>query len=315
MHKPFAEFKVVTKCFKKLCALQDVEFALAPGEIFGFIGPNGAGKTTTVRLMLGFYAPTHGTVRILGCDPVTEFHRLGGQVGIMLEQPGILQRLTAREYLEYFGALVGFSRGDMRLRAAELLEMVQLPDRADSRLAEFSKGMRQRISLARCLLSRPRLIILDEPFDGLDIETRCLIRDTLPQVCENQGTAVFITSHNLPEIEEISDTVAIIKQGHILAVDRTDALKSRVANPNILIVSLSGDYDEEKLTKLVPDANYRRRTRDLVLNLNDSRVSRDEFLMQLLRAGISVRSVCQKTPSLEDVYFALTKAPLEGRAS
>jgi ABC-2 type transport system ATP-binding protein len=307
--KFIVEFKHVEKCFKSLVALQDVSFTLKPGEIFGLIGPNGSGKTTAVRLMLGFYTPTNGTVRIFGNDPSTEFHRFGPRVGIMLEQPGILEKLTAREYLEYFGALLRIPSGDLHPRVCELLQLVGLSDHANIRLGQFSKGMRQRISLSRCLLNCPQLMVLDEPFDGLDIESRRLMLDILPQVSKERQTTVFVTSHNLAEVEEISDRIAIIKQGRILAVDRMDSLRERVTKGRVLVVNLAHDYTEENISQLVPEAEYCRKTHDLMFNLDVTSLNQDELLMRLLKSGISINSVGGESASLEEVYFALTKMP------
>jgi ABC-2 type transport system ATP-binding protein len=305
------EFEAIEKSFKKLQALRDVSFYIQKGEIFGFIGPNGSGKTTTARLLLGFYKPTRGIVRIFGHNPATEFHRVGARVGVMLEQAGMRDSLTAYEYLEYFGGLLRIPPADLQPLARELIQLVGLSDRAHDFLKTFSKGMRQRLCLARCLLNHPRLLVLDEPFDGLDAESRRLILDILPQVSKEQGTAVFVTSHNLAEVEEISDRVAIIKQGRLLAVDKMESLKKQVVNARLLVVNLTHDCTEEEIAQLVPDAEYRRKSRDLVFNLDKINGSQDELLMRLLKSGISINSVVKESASLEDVYFALTKAAQE----
>ncbi|MGA2179430.1 MAG: ABC transporter ATP-binding protein [Verrucomicrobiota bacterium] len=303
------EFENVDKDFKKLRALRDVSFTIGEGEIFGFVGPNGCGKTTTIRLALGIYKPNRGMVRVFGRNPCTQAHQFGLQVGVMLEQPGMVDDLTADEYLEYFGGIFRLSSTDTRTISRELLKLLGLSDRAKSLLKTFSKGMRQRLSLARCLLNRPRLIVLDEPFDGLDAESRRLMLDILPQVSKKQGTTIFITSHNLAEIEELSHRVAIIKQGHIVAMDDMESLRRRAGSARLLVVNLAQDYPRDKIVQLAPSGEYRTQTHDLVLKIDPSNGNCDDLLKRLLQSGISVNSMRTEIASLEDVYFALTKEP------
>lgn len=311
MSDVIVHFESVDKDFKSLHALRGISFEIKQGEVLGFIGPNGCGKTTTARLILGFYRPTKGIVRVFGKNPVSDFGDIGSRVGVMLEQPGIHERLTANEYLEYFGGLLRMSRENVKPRARQLLSLVGLSDRANSYLGTFSKGMRQRVSLARCLLNHPRLVILDEPFDGLDIESRRIILDIMPVVAKEQGTSVFVTSHNLAEVEEISHRVAIIKHGTILALDDVISLKRCVPRRHVLIVNLARDYPKELIAQVASDAEYAPHTRDLIFNLDSTSGTHDELLMRLLRAGISINSVGGDSTSLEDVYFALTKTPTQ----
>lgn len=303
------EFNNVDKNFKKLRALRDVSFAIGEGEVFGFVGPNGCGKTTTIRLALGIYKPNRGLVRVFGRNPCTQAHQFGLQVGVMLEQPGMVDDLTADEYLQYFGGILRLPSSVARARSHELLKLLGLSDRAKSLLKTFSKGMRQRLSLARCLLNHPRLIVLDEPFDGLDVESRRMILDILPQVSKEQGATVFITSHNLAEIEELSHRVAIIKQGHIVAMDDMESLRRRAGSARLLVVNLAQDYPPDKIAQLAPGGEYCPQTRDLVFKIDPANGSCDDLLMRLLKSGVSVNSMRTETASLEDVYFALTKEP------
>jgi ABC-2 type transport system ATP-binding protein len=311
MYDIAVSFETVRKCFDKIEALRGISFEMQAGEVFGFIGPNGCGKTTTVRLMLGFYKPKHGTVRIFGSDPASKLSRVGSRIGVMLEQPGIYDYLTAKEYLEFYGGIYRMPSSLLRARTQELLKLVGLSDRANSLLRTYSKGMRQRISMARCMLNEPLLMILDEPFDGLDVESRRIILDILPRLAKERGTAVFVTSHNLAEVEEISSRVAIIKQGRILAVDTIDLLKSRITNSKVLLINLARDYQESEIAKLVPDAEYSRKTLNLKFNLASVNGNQNELLTRLLQAGISINSVSAESTTLEDVYFALTKEAQE----
>jgi len=311
MSRLTVEVEGVARQIDKFWALRGVSFDVEEGEIFGFIGPNGSGKTTTAMLMLGMHRPTRGSIRIFGADPATEFQRIGGRVSVMLEKPGMLDKLTAFEYLEFFGGILGIRPTDLSPRIRELLELVGLSDRARSYVETFSKGMQQRISLARCLLNRPGLMVLDEPFDGLDVESRRVMLDILPWASKEQGTAVFITSHNLAEVEEISDRVAIIKEGRILAIDRMISLRKRVTRPRRLVVNLAEDYPLERISRFARLGEYHRSARNLVFDLDAINGSKSELLMQLLESGISINSFGEESTSLEDVYFAVTRDPLE----
>jgi ABC-2 type transport system ATP-binding protein len=307
MSEVVVAFGKVSKRFKEVEALRDVSFDVMEGEILGFVGPNGCGKTTTVRLMSGFYKPTKGRVRVFGSDPARELSQIGSRLGVMLEQPGIHGYLTGREYLEYYGGIFRMPSSVIGKRCPELLRLVGLSDRADSLLRTFSKGMRQRISMARCMLNRPKLMVLDEPFDGLDVESRRVVLDLLPRVSKEEATSVFITSHNLAEIEEVSDRIAIIKQGRVIAIDKMESLRNRVINRKVVVVNLAKDYPEEEVARLFPEADYRRRERNLVFTMDGVAESHNELLRRILDAGMAVYSVSAESDSLEDIYFALTK--------
>jgi ABC-2 type transport system ATP-binding protein len=307
MHGVVARFQSVYKKFKRIEALRGISFELCAGEILSFIGPNGSGKTTTIRHCLGFYKPDSGVVRVLGHDPSTDFGPVGRQLGIMLEQPGLCDHLTASEYLDFFGALFGLSGPLRRERTRELLEVAGLSDRAESKVAEFSKGMRQRLSLARCLINRPRLLLLDEPFDGIDVETRRHILDLLPSLAHEDGAAVLVTSHNLPEVDRISDRIAIISKGRIAALDRPDALRRQRIAANRLVITIGNGPIHEYLeaVKGLHGAAFDPATRQLTIDAEDLRP--DDVLRQLLARNISVTSVSEDRPTLEDAYFALTR--------
>jgi ABC-type multidrug transport system ATPase subunit len=219
----------VTKRFGKVQALRGLTLDIRSGELFALIGPNGCGKTSAIRIILGFYTPDSGTVRVLGVDPITAFGRIGPQMGVMLDQPGLTDRLTAEEYLECYCGLLGVSRSDARDRVKRVLNAVRLSNDRRRLLETFSKGMRQRISLARAILNEPRLLVLDEPFDGIDNESRRDLLDVLRRIAHDNGTTVFLTSHNLYDIDRLSDRVAIVNRGRVIATGSPEALRSEYA--------------------------------------------------------------------------------------
>lgn len=209
-------------------ALRDVSFTVQAGEVVGLLGPNGAGKTTTVRLLNGLFPPTDGTLRVLGVDPQTQGEAVRRQSGVLTETPALYERLTARQNLHFFGTLAGMPPDALRARCAELLRFFELEDRADERVATFSKGMKQRLALARALLHRPRLLFLDEPTSGLDPEAARQVHQLIASLRSADGQTVLICTHHLYEAELLCDRLAILNRGRLLALGSLDELRRQV---------------------------------------------------------------------------------------
>lgn len=315
MPETVVQFDDVSKKFKRVHALRDLSFHVGVGEVFGFIGPNGCGKTTTIRTLLGFYKPDSGTVRVFGHDPLCDFASIGPSIGVMLDRPGLCDFITAAEYLEYYAGLLGIPRARALQERARTLQIVGLKDRAGDLLSGFSKGMRQRISLARCLLNRPRLLILDEPFDGIDVEARRDLTQILPDICRRDGTAVFVTSHNLPEIEKISHRVAVVKVGRIVGLDTPDALRHHAGEKSLIVITIADGTTGDELLRILPQASFDAERRELKVEVGSGSLTRDGVLKALVTNGVSISGLTAGT-TLEDVYFSLTQAgaPQEGKA-
>ncbi len=292
-----------------------MSFDIFPGEVFSCIGPNGSGKTTAIRHMLGFYKPDRGTVQVFGRDPASQFSEIGPGLGVMLEQPGLCDSLTPSEYLDFYAGLFGIARAQIQQRKNELLKLAGLSGRSEQRIEGFSKGMRQRLSLARCLINHPRLLLLDEPFDGIDVETRRHILDLLPRLAHEGGAAVFVTSHNLPEVDRISDRVAIVKDGRIVALDRPDSLRERATRRRRLVITVrDGPVDLcMELQRSLPGITYAADTKELRIESGDGAPKSDTVLRLLLARGIGVSSITEERSTLEDAYFALTRGVEESR--
>lgn len=308
MSQVVVSFIDVEKRFASIRALCGTSFDVHEGEIFGLIGPNGCGKTTTVRLMLGFYKPTSGKVSVCERDPQSHYHEIGQKIGVMLELTGVNDSLTALEYLEYYGVIFDMRRSDVEKMSWELLELVGLTERAHSLLKTFSKGMRQRVSLARCLLNSPRLIVMDEPFDGLDVDSRRKILDVLAKESRENGVTVFLTSHNLAEVDEISDRVAIMKSGQVLAIGNTAELKAALPNRKTVRVVLAKDFTEGEIAALIPDYTYQQSGRTLQFNIESSNGDKNAILSRLIALGLPIASVQDESATLEDLYFEVTKS-------
>jgi ABC-2 type transport system ATP-binding protein len=202
----------LTKVIGDRTIVDDVSFDLRPGEVFGFLGPNGAGKTTTIRMLVGLIRPTHGSVTVCGFDIRKEFEKAMRCVGCIVENPDLYRFMTGRENLEHFARMLRVPRSEIERVAA----MVNLASRLDQRVGTYSLGMRQRLGIAQAMLGNPRVLILDEPANGLDPAGIREIRELLRTLAAERGLAVFVSSHLLGEIELTADRVAIIHKGRIL---------------------------------------------------------------------------------------------------
>jgi ABC-2 type transport system ATP-binding protein len=212
----------LTRTFNALCAVDHISFAVEPGQVFGFLGPNGAGKTTTIRMLTGQLRPTDGRATVMGCDVVQERQDLKPQIGVVWEVQNLYQRLSAVDNLLFSARLYGIDRR----RIDEVLEFVGLTARAKDRLKEYSNGMKQRLLIARALLHAPRVLFLDEPTRGLDPGVGRDIRGLVTELAR-AGTTVFLTTHYMEEADRLSDRVAILDHGRIVALDTPAALKLR----------------------------------------------------------------------------------------
>jgi len=228
----------LTKHFGKVVALDHLDLAVQPGEIFGFLGPNGAGKTTTVKMLLGLVHATAGEARLFGCAPGDP--RAMARVGFLPEHFRFHPWLTGAGFLDLHGRLYGLDAAERKERIPRLLERVGLADRAGTRLAEFSKGMAQRIGLAQALLNDPELVVLDEPTSGLDPLGRREVRDLIREL-RDAGVSVFLNSHFLSEVEITCDRVAIVKHGRVVRIGTLDELTRQAVEVEIRASGLTAE--------------------------------------------------------------------------
>ncbi len=210
-------------------AIDALNFEVHRGEVFGLLGPNGAGKTTTVRLLNGMFAPSQGKIRVLDFDPQAEGAAIRERSGVLTETPALYERLTARQNLRFFGVLAGLSDTDIARRSDELLALFGLSARANERTAAYSKGMKQRLALARAWLNHPKILFLDEPTSGLDPEAALQVRELIADVRQKEGTTVLICTHNLDEAQRLCDRLLIMRQGTSLAQGSLQDLRSLVS--------------------------------------------------------------------------------------
>jgi ABC-2 type transport system ATP-binding protein len=218
------------KRFKQFWAVDGLGISVGPGRILALLGQNGAGKTTTVRLLSGLLLPTRGTARIAGYDVSTGGHHIREQVGVLTELHGLYGRMTAEEYLDFFGQLYRVSAGTRTARINYLLEYFGLAPARGQRIGEYSKGMRQKLALARALIHEPPVLLLDEPTSAMDPESSQLVRNEISRLRSAQRS-IIICTHNLAEAEALADSVAIIYQGRILVQGTQAELRQKVLGP------------------------------------------------------------------------------------
>ena len=286
-----------------------MDFSVERGELFGLLGPNGAGKTTTIKMLITLLLPTSGSARVLGYDVVEDPREVRRRVGYVFGgERGLYERLSARDNLRYFAELYGVPPREQGARIGELVELVGLTGRERERVEGYSRGMRQRLHIARGLLHRPEVLFLDEPSIGIDPIGARELRGTVAGLVE-QGTTVLLTTHYMFEADELCDRIAVIAGGQIVATGTPEELKARVGEGSVVEVEVFGDAEPARACAGalpgVRSATAEDRGQAQVL------VVRSEPGAEVTQAvlgcldGISVGRVATRSPTLEDAYVEL----------
>jgi ABC-2 type transport system ATP-binding protein len=292
-------------------ALRGLELSVPRGEIFGFIGPNGAGKTTTIRILATLVLADSGTASIGGIPVADDPHGVRELVGYMPDYFGVYDRLTAQEYLEFYAACHGVPRRRRRKVARELLELVDLGERSEDLVDTLSRGMQQRLGLARALVHDPQVLLLDEPASGLDPRARVEMRELVREM-RRMGKTILISSHILPELEELCTWVGFIDRGRMVTVGPVTDVRNQVTSGRRLRVDLV-DSEDEKL--LAAQRAIRERLgvvevsiveQHLEVTVEDS-FPDQELLGELVRADVGVRSFAPVTGDLSEAFMRLTE--------
>lgn len=290
--------------FGAIRALDHLSLEVPAGIVFGFLGPNGAGKTTAIRVFLGLVEPTAGSARVLGFDTRRESHRIRDHSGALLEHPGLYERLTAEQNLEFAGRVWRMSSTERRARIRELLEQFGLWDRRGEAAGKWSRGMKQKLAVARAVFHRPPLVFLDEPTAGLDPVASAALRDDLAALAEGQGVTIFLTTHNLVEAERLCDVVGVIRRGRLAAMGPPASLRAndsaivRVTGSGIdqAIVSASASMPGVVAAALVNGA--------LEVRLNDGAPAAPLVAM-LVERGVAIEEVRRDRQTLEEAFLEL----------
>ena len=225
--QPSIVMRSLTRKFGDFTAVDDVNLEVAPGQFFGFLGPNGAGKSTTIKMLTGLLAPTSGEMQILGMDLVKNGVEVKQHIGVVPEGMGLFVRLTGSEYLNFVGRMYGLDRETTARRAAELLEFMQLADEPKKLIADYSHGMQKKLAMAAAVIHTPKILFLDEPFEGVDAIASGTLKTMLQRMISN-GATIFLTSHVLEIVERLCSHVAIINHGKLVAQGSMEELRAGV---------------------------------------------------------------------------------------
>ena len=283
-------------------AVQNVSLELEPGEVFGFLGPNGAGKTTTVKLLNGMLTPTEGICRVLGSDPALEPEKVHAVSGVVTEHARMYENLTGLENLVFYAELYGISADEAARRSESLLKEMELEEAKDRKLAAWSTGMRQRLSLARALIHRPKILFLDEPTSGLDPESAQNVNRMIREMAENSGITVFLCTHQLRYAQEICTRYGLIEEGRLLAEGTLDELRSETFSRITLQI---------RAGSMPPEMGFRQTGAQEYEASIHSEDEIPEIVRRIAAAGGDIYKVEARQPDLEDIYFALTAAGRE----
>jgi ABC-2 type transport system ATP-binding protein len=289
-------------------ALDDLTIDVPAGIVFGFLGPNGAGKTTTIRLLLGLLEPSSGGAEVLGFDTRTQSQQIRERTGALLEHSGLYERLTAYDNLELYGRIAHMPAADRRARIQELLSRVGLWERRNDSVSTWSRGMKQKLAVARAILHRPQLVFLDEPTAGLDPMAAAALRDDLAQLAAAEGTSIFLTTHNLTEAERLCSYIGVVARGRLLAAGHPDELRARVYAGR---VEIKGAGLSAEVAQAVPGVTHAQFENETLVVRLDSGASAAPVVTALVNSGAAVEEVRKGAASLEEVFLSLMKPDSE----
>jgi ABC-2 type transport system ATP-binding protein len=309
--EPVLVVEDLTKRFGDRLAVDDVSFSVAAGEVFGFLGPNGAGKTTTVRMLGTLIAPTAGSAVVAGVplDPANGVE-IRQRIAVMPENPGLYLRLTVAENLDFFAGLYGLGRSNERIHG--VLEAVNLATRADDPCGSLSKGLRQRVGLARALLNDPAILFLDEPTSGLDPVAARDVHNLIDGL-RDRGVTVFLTTHRLDEAEQLCDRVAILNTS-LRTIGRPQELRDHLFTRTLVIRTAEPLSTPEQVLAVDGVESWQPEgTTGYVLTVSDPRTAAPAVTRALVAAGADVLSIAETSHSLEDVYLTLVDEDVEAR--
>jgi len=313
MHAYAIHTQHLSRHFAAIRAVDDLSLDVPRGIVFGFLGPNGSGKTTTIRLLLGLLEPQQGQAEVLGFDTRRQAGQIRKHAGALLEHTGLYERLSAEDNLEFYGRINRMPAGERRVRIRGLLTHFGLWERRRERIGQWSRGMRQKVAIARAMLHRPDLIFLDEPTAGLDPVAAAGLRDDIATLVERDGVTVFLNTHNLPEAERMCAQIGVIRNGRLITVGSPDQIRSGPSGSRLEITGIG--FSEEVLAQLRRQRQVEaavRKNGHLEVRLSDPGDSA-AVVACLVGAGAQVEEVVKVKASLESAFLKMMEEGNDAR--
>lgn len=299
------EVSSLIKNFGKFTAVDGISFKVASGEIFGLLGPNGAGKTTTIKMLTTLLEPTGGNAKIASHDIIKEKNSVRQNIGIVFQDPSLDDKLTGKENLIFHGMLYNLKKELMEERIKNVLKLVELEEKADVLVENYSGGMKRRLEIARGLMHMPKVLFLDEPTVGLDPQTRRKIWDYIVELNKKHNTTIVLTTHYIEEADFLCSRVAFVDHGKIIALDTPEKLKSAMGG-DMISLKIEGTVEKSIFNsiKWIKHTSFVNDIFELTVENGEKRIP--ELLKILENKGITVMSVNLRKPSLEDVFIKAT---------
>ena len=299
--------KDLEKSYGKFKALDKLNVDIKKGEIFGFIGPNGAGKSTTMKIVSGLLSPDSGEVYVDGIDAVKNNKKLKEKIGYMPDFFGVYDNLKAHEYLEFFGSIYGITGKEIKDLSMDLLELVNLESKYDAYVDGLSRGMKQRLCLARCLIHNPQLLILDEPASGMDPRARFEMKNIMKNL-KDMGKTILVSSHILSELGEICTNIGIVESGQMMCQGTVeDIMNTATGSENIIITVINKEENAVKLLREMPKVGkvkFENKTITIAFNGNEEECA--SLLKTMIINDIPIVSFNKEVSSLEDLFIKIT---------
>ncbi len=296
----------LTKTFDGFTAVDHIKFSVKEGEIFGFLGPNGAGKTTTIKMLTTLLFPNEGSASIAGFDILKQRAMVRENIGIVFQEPALDTELTGRENLDFHARMYGLPQDKRKKRIIEVLTLVDLLDKQDVLVKNYSGGMKRRLEIARGLMHSPRVLFLDEPTLGLDAQTRRAIWEYIKQLNKDENTTIFLTTHYMDEADFLCDHIGIIDHGKILVMDKVDVLKKSVGNDVITLSCSDNETLQKRLEKEPWISNITPHGTSITLGAERGE-EKIPVIFDIARSiNVSISSVDVRKPTLDDVFLYYT---------
>jgi ABC-2 type transport system ATP-binding protein len=296
----------LTKRFNNLTAVDKVNLEVDQGEIFGLLGPNGAGKSTFISMLCTILKPSQGTAKVEGYDINSEASDVRRSIGIVFQDPSIDDKLTGMENMELHADLYGVPRDVMHSRIEEVLQLVELEDRASHFVNTYSGGMRRRLEIARSLIHYPKVLFLDEPTIGLDPQSRDHIWNYIRDLKKRENITIILTTHYMEEADKLCDRIAIIDQSRIIALDTPQNLKSELEGETIIIESSDNDLLSRKLTEVKLADTILKTNHELNLCVENAHTALARIVELAVSLGIHIDNITIREPDLNDVFMHFT---------